>query len=546
MPSITTSWLNDLKRTGRYWLGRNAGEGGAVGLDAIGLSIATIIWYVVSTYLNDSTPSLSSHGNAGWLNWWDQGWYLKTTSDLAHGQLKPSAYWYGYPILGVPFYWLLPRHPYFIPNLAMVVAMAGVFYAACRLYVSRLESLVLVYVFIWLDSFLRDECLVIPWNTMPAYAAFFLCIYLLILKPSPGRLVDFAICAIACGIAMFARPTEIAALGIIYLFGLVKLQTWKERMWAGGWMGAIVLLVGGVTLGLNYHFYQGFESPYMRGESAKANLGNFGLKLYQFLFDARFLTGGASVPADVRPAALLTRYPEFLLVIPGFLFLLKDRGWIAWGFILGLLVELGIYLVYNPFNNMPYAWRYGQWHYIAWMLPWLGFVTYLSVRQTFFHLPRGLFFGALLFPLFVACVIGFKAVPLASATVQSGENLRLETSVGTSLYAANLTVLKSCRIEDIRLLFHQSPLFDGTEASKISLITVAVNGAGQEDMFDRSVSQDDNTWHISFLAHGLSLKVGDKIAIQFHVRDAPDLDQAQLVGVEFAPMQSIRDYFQMN
>jgi hypothetical protein len=79
----------------------------------------------------------------------------------------------GYPILGVPFYWLLPRHAYLIPNLAMVVAMVGIFYAACRHYMGRLEGLALVCVFIWFDSFLRDECLVIPWNTMPAYARFF-------------------------------------------------------------------------------------------------------------------------------------------------------------------------------------------------------------------------------------------------------------------------------------------------------------------------------------------------------------------------------------
>jgi len=546
MPPFTTSWSHDAERSRRYWLDRNASEAGTFGLDAIGLMIATAVWYLIAYYLNDATPSLAPHGNVGWSVWWDQSQYLQTTSDLAHGQFKPSVYWFGYPILGVPFYWLLPRHPYLIPDLAMVTMLVGIFYASCCIYVSRLESLVLVYVFIWFDSFLRDECLVIPWNTLPAYAAFFLCIYLLILKPGPGRLADFAVCAIACGIAMFARPTEIVALGIIYLFGLAKLRTFREKVEAAGLIGAIAFLVGALTLGLNYYFYQRLGSPYLDGESGKASLRNYGLKLYQFLLDGEFLTGGSNLPPDARPPALLTRYPEFLLVIPGFLFLLKDRGWIAWGLIFGIAAELGIYLAYSPFNNAPYAWRYGQWHYIAWMLPWLGFAAYLSVRQAFFHLPRGLFFGVLLFPAFVACLIGFRAVPLASATAQVGEDLRLETAYERDFYTVNLTVLKPCKIDDVRLLFRRPPAFDGTDVTNLSLMTVSVNGAEKQDMIDRAASQEGNTWHFSFLAHGLTLKAGDKITIRFHVHESPELDQAQLVGVDFAPMQSIRDYFRMN
>jgi hypothetical protein len=110
----------------------------------------------------------------------------------------------------------------------------------------------------------------------------------------------------------------------------------------------------------------------------------------------------------------------------------------------------------------------------------------------------------------------------------------------------NLTNLKPCRIDDVRLLFRRSPSFDGTDALNLALMTVTVNGAEQHDMLDRSVSQDGNTWHVSFLAHGLKLNARDTIAIQFHVREALELDRAELVGVEFAPMESIRDYFWMN
>lgn len=530
-------------RAWRYWLVADRGDHRPFSFDMLGVLFVTVVWYLSSYFLNDATPSIGPHGNAGWLVWWDQGQYLKTTSDLAHGQLKPSVYWLGYPALGVPFYWLLPRHPYLIPNLAMVVVMVWAFYAACRLYLGRLESVVLVYIFVWLDSFMRDECLVIPWNTLPAYAAFFLCIYLLILKPGPGRLVDFAVCAVMCGIAMFARPTESGALGIIYLFGLLKLRNYKEVAWAAVSYGAVGLFVAGLTIGLNHYFYHAATSPYMMGERAKTSFANYGLKLYQFVFDSEFLTGNGAMPQNTRTQSLLGRYPEFLAVIPGLLFLLRDRGPIAWGFILGMAAALGFYLTYNPFNNPPYAWSYGQWHYIAWMLPWLGFASYLGVRQGFFHLPRGQFFVALLLPLFLACVIGFKAVPLASAMAQSGDKLQLQTTSGAGVYAVNLAVLADCQVDDIRLSFRRPPAFDGTDVSNLPLVSITLNSVPLLDMVDRSVSQDGDIFHFSFLAHGLSLHGGDKIAIQFRVRDAPEVESAQLVGIGYAPLQAIRDYF---
>jgi hypothetical protein len=541
MPPFTTSSWDDARRAARYWLGRNAGETRLLGPDMLGVLVVTVIWYLFSYILNDSTPSVA---NPGWWVWWDQGHYYQTTSDLAHGELKPSVYWFGYPVLGAPFFRLFPRHPYLIANIALTLTMVGALYAACRVYLSRLEGVLIVYVFVWFDPFLRDECLIIPWNTLPAYAAFSLCIYLLILKPGPGRLIDFKICAVVCGLAMFARPTEMLALACIYLFGLLRFKTWKEAAWAAGFLGCVGAVVAAVTFGLNYHFYQQLDSPYMGSESRKVTMTNFGLKLYQFVFDPEFLTGNGVVPPATRTVSLMTRYPEFLFIVPGALFLLRDRGWVAWGLILGIAIELGFYLCYSPFNNPPYAWSYGQWHYIGWVLPWLGFVTYLSIRQAFFRLPRLTFFSALLLPTFFACLVGFKAVPVASATAQSDEGLHLQTNFEDGLYSMNLTVLAPCDIDEIRLLFLKPPSFNGTEVANLSLMTVSVNRVDQPDMLQRSISQDGNTFHVSFLACGLKLKAGDAITIQFRVREAPELQEAQLVGVACAPAQSIRDYFQ--
>jgi hypothetical protein len=425
----------------------------------------------------------------------------------------------------------------------MTLAMVWALYGSSRLYVSRLESVLIVYIFIWFDPFVRDECLIIPWNTMPAYAAFFLCIYLLILKPGPGRLLEFGVCAIACGVAMFARPTEFFALGIIYLFGLLRFKTCREAAWAAGFLGVTGAVVAAVTVGLNYYLYHQLGSPYLAEENGKLAVANIGWKVYQFIFDPEFLTGDGALPADARTVSLLTRYPEFLLILPGVLFLLRDRGWIAWGLILGIAGELGFYFCYNPFNNPPYAWSYGQWHYVGWVLPWLGLITYLSVRRAVFQLSRPTFFVALLLPTVFACLVGFKAVPVASATLQADDRLHLQTTFKGGLYTMDLTVLAPCDIDDIRLLFARPPSFNGTEVANLSLMSVSVNGADEADMLRRSISQDGNTFHVSFLAQGLALKTGDKIAIQFRVPQAPELKEAQLVGIGYAPAQSIRDYF---
>jgi hypothetical protein len=194
----------------------------------------------------------------------------------------------------------------------MVLAIVAAFYAAGRLYMSRIEAALLVYVFIWFDSFLRDFCLVVPWNTLPAYTAFFVSIYLLALRPTPPRLGTFLLCALLAGLAMLGRPTEIAALGLVYAPALLRLDGWKKRAVAAGSFAVVVTAVATVTVLLNELFYGTLGSPYMAGERGKVQVANYGLKAYQFFCDSVFLTGDGALPAGTRPPSLFARYPEFL------------------------------------------------------------------------------------------------------------------------------------------------------------------------------------------------------------------------------------------
>ena len=531
----------DAVRAVRYWFSRDPAPR-VFSPDAWLVLAATVAWYATAYLINDSVPSFDAHTNLGWLGWWDQGHYITEAAELAQGQVRPSVYWFGYPALGAPFYWLLPRHPFLVPDIAGVLAMVAVFYAACRHHVTRIEAVLLVYVFIWLDSFLRDGCLVIPWNTMPAYTAFFVSIYLLVFRRE-SRVGHFIACAILAGIAMAARPTEIAALGIIYGVALFRLARPRERASAAAVYGLVVAGMAAVTLSLNEHLYQAWRSPYMNGETAKLHAANYGLKAWQFFYDSVFLTGDGALPEGTRPPSLFSRYPEFLFVLPGALYLVQRHGWAAAGVAISILYTIGFYLLYVPFDNPPYAWSYGQWHYVAWMLPWLGLAAYLSVRQAPWTLSRGLWVTAFLLPLVGALVLGFVAEPLASATLQTSDKMRLAASFDEGVYTVLLRADEPGRIEDVRLVFDRPPAFGGTEASSSSRVHVAVDHVEQAGMRDYMMSQENAKFHFTFLAHGLDLRAGDEIEISFKVRQAPEVARAELAGIRYAPLQAFRDYF---
>lgn len=531
--------MADARNVLRYWLARDE-RVRVFSRDAWLILGITLVWYVIAYALNDS-PSWQPGGHEGWLAWWDQGQYHLEAGELAHGELKPNPYWIGYPALGAVFYRLLPRHPFLIPDLAMVLAIVGVFYAAARRYMSRLEAVLMVYVFLWFDPFLRDECLVVPWNTLPAYTTYFVLIYLLALRASPPRLGHFALGAVLAGVAALARPTETVALALVFLPPLVRLGSWKERAAAAGCLGIAMLAVVALTAAINEHLYHALKSPYIAGESGKLNGANYGVKAYQFFADSRFLTGDGALPAGTRPPSVLSRYPEFLFVLPGLLFLLRDRGWAAAGGMLAAGFTLGFYLLYFPFDNPPYAWSYGQWHYVAWIFPWLGLATYLTFRKAFGVLPRRLFFAALGLPFLVTLVVGFAATPCGWATLDAGDRLRLTTNFAAEVYTVKLGVLENCRVDDVRLVFRRPPSVYGTEVSTLQVVRIFVNGRQQQDMVDCMTSQENATYHFSFLAHDLVLRAGDEIEIRFQGKEPPVLARAELETIRFAPLQAWRD-----
>jgi hypothetical protein len=505
------------------------------------LLIVTGLWYGVS-YLNSSdVPSLDPHGAPGWWTWYDQGQYLKTTTELAHGELRPSVYWLGYPLLGAPFDWVMPRHPYFIPNLIMVVVLVGAFFLTCRHFMGRVEAWILVAVFIFFGDILRDKCLIIPWNTLPAYTAIYLSVYLLLITRPTLR--GFVICASATGIALFSRPNEILPLTALYLFGLLRLEG-RRRLWAFLAFGVVLAVVGLATISINLYFYGHISSPYMGTESRKFGTANFGIKFYQLFCDGAFLTGNAVLPPGTRTTQILERFPYFLFLLPGTIALVQMRGLPACGLFLAIMATVGFYMTYSLVDNPPYFWTYGSYHYIWWIIPWLGFLSYLSFRQAPWLLPRKIYIAALLVPVAVYLVVGFKAVEVQSSDAKENP-LAVSTGYHDQTFSVNLTPASAPGvIEDVRLHFSKPPPYAGTYADTGAKVILDINGARKGgDSGDYCISGVGPDFDFSFLGKGLHLKQGDLIHIEFAQTPEPFLARASLLQVRFAPGRGVARFF---
>jgi hypothetical protein len=499
--------------------------------------LVTCFWYLVTYFAQGMTPGLHPGDSMGWWLWYDQGNYYKSVINLAHGELRPSIYWPGYPLLGAPFYEAMPMHPFLVPNLVLTLIMTGSFFAACRHFIGRLEAWVLAGFFIFFAPVLRDQCLIIPWNTLPAYAAIYLSIYLLLV--APVRASSFILCAILDAVALSSRPNEVFPLGTIYLFGVLNLQG-NARWWALALFSGMTAVVGGLLIALNFYLYGHASSPYMLGESAKFSAWAPGLKAYQFLCDGAFLTGDAVVPtAGTRPTQILERFPYFLCVLPGAIYLVKTRGWAVGGIFAAIALTVGIYLTYMPFDSSAYFWSYGSYHYIWWIIPWLGLIAYLSFRQAPFVLSRNIYIISLLAPILLYLLVGFKAREVAATDMRQSPLIVTPTDQASTSGFDLTPGSYAGTVLDVRLQFSKPPAYNGTEASSVAKVTVTLNGALQANACDYAMSQAGNAYDFLFLARPLHLHPGDHLRFTFAETPRPQLERASLRVAYFSPGRAV-------
>lgn len=131
---------------------------GETGINLIGLVALVILGFCLHFYLRKKCDRtgyrlaligamfiilayLAWPNRLEWPSWHDQGYYLEMMAELSKGYLTASSFRYGigYPILAVPFYFMIGNDALFIPNL---VAFAGTIYLAYLIFRSLTTELV--------------------------------------------------------------------------------------------------------------------------------------------------------------------------------------------------------------------------------------------------------------------------------------------------------------------------------------------------------------------------------------------------------------------
>jgi len=189
-----------------------------------------ILGYAVF-YLNYyALPTAANPQPNGWWGWFDQGEYYKTTVNLAHGQLQPSTYWYGYSALGALFYHILPLHPYLLPNLLCFCILLVSLHRALRTFCGGFEAVTLSLLLGTAQPFLIRDAFVIPWMTIPIQATF--CLMTAWFVFERATMQRLAISAALSDLCLFCRPSDAPFLGLLYLIGIFSLPEWRRRILA--------------------------------------------------------------------------------------------------------------------------------------------------------------------------------------------------------------------------------------------------------------------------------------------------------------------------
>ena len=337
----------------------------------IGVLLASL--YTVGYVRDPAFPGSNPEQLAGWWGWFDQSMALRSTAALVHGNLDPSQHHYplGYSLLGVPSYLVLPKHPFFIVDLASLLGAFVGFVALSR----RLGLPTIVAAALFVFGVAGDRLLlrqwVVPWNTTPVGA----CTWLLL--AAVASWIDGVRrpvwIGLLMGVTVVCRPSD-AVLLVPCVAALIWADraVWRSRVGATLRMGAATAAVVLPVVALHLAIYGFAQSPYMLSSARIGfTLFDFGWKSYVLFVDP--------TPWFADGEGILQRSPWVALGLAGAVAALlrgqKDRVVVA-----VLAVHAVLYIAYV--DLLPFGlWRFLNIHYFAWAYPGYALLAALLVRD---------------------------------------------------------------------------------------------------------------------------------------------------------------------
>jgi hypothetical protein len=288
--------------------------------------------------------------------------------------LSSETYWYplGYPALGASFYRLAPLHAFFFPNLILVVGTALLFYRIAREFVTAIEAVLFAALFLIFYRGTTALSLIEPWNTIPTIFLSYALILLVGLRAPERKLIFIG--AACVGLIYLCRPPDAVCMGLILPFAILRLPRWKERLIVGSLAALGLLVCVAIIFLINHSVFGSWRTPY-EVNSARIGFASYplGERFFSLIIDARPVF-------ELDDSALLVHFPWLILIPPGIVYFIRQRGWNALA-VMGCIAAT--YLVYFCYNDFwpGNVFRYHLIHYLFWTLPLLALLTYVGFRE---------------------------------------------------------------------------------------------------------------------------------------------------------------------
>lgn len=333
------------------WLGQRRAE-----MLLLGVLAAVYAWAYWTHPLNPGSAPVGER--VGWWSWSDQYKYLQAAIDLAHGKVTRETYHYplGYAALGAPFARVWPAHAFFVPDLLLVLATAGVWWRLARRWLPATVALGVAAGFVATHGELLRLTMVVPWNTLPTQLTLLAGLWVVLDRTGPRAVWWLAGLAAA---TWLVRPADAVCFAPMLLWSVWRLPGWSARL-RHGLGGAAVVAGAMAAVGLlNLAVWGSWRTPYEQAAHTMVGFFSYplGQKIYWTFVDGRPFFGETDT-------ALLWRYPWLFLAVPGVVYWVKREG--AAG--AAALGSVGccwmLYLGYNDFFPSSF-FRFSLIHYVS-------------------------------------------------------------------------------------------------------------------------------------------------------------------------------------
>jgi hypothetical protein len=371
-------------------------------------------------YLALLVRSGSADGSPYWAGAHDQAAYLRSAAALSRLDFNRESHYYpvGYAALAAPFYPLLKAHAFFVPNLLCYVASIYLLYRIFRYFLKPAESLSLAVLLLTAVP-MQLRALLVPWTSIPTQVLLYWAIYRVGLGNDLKR--DLRTGGLLCGVMLFFRPANAAVCLVLVLVRVLIERRNAATLRALGQFAAAAGVIVFMWVATQYAIYGDLTSRYQATAMTVGFTGQRWLEKLYFIFVSSEIV---YPPGD----SLWKDFPHLIGGAPGLLYAVCRVPRVGWPILAAMVVGFGEYFMFNDF--WPHGiYRFGLFHYVAWLMPIGGFLAYLSFRRAA-ALGRGVWLGALGAPLVVLGAVRLEAVSVPVSVSGDGRRIEVRGNMG--------------------------------------------------------------------------------------------------------------------